>query len=62
MDHGHLEMKGGERNIMKVSTWLTTEENTTTTLSTAVQNIMLFFRLNVFKYIVRKDWCNSIAA
>lgn len=27
MDHGHLEMKGEEHNIMKVSNWLITEEN-----------------------------------
>lgn len=27
-DRGHLEMKGEEHNIMKVSNWLITEKNT----------------------------------
>lgn len=31
MDHGHLEMKGEEHNIMKVSNWLITKEITRTT-------------------------------
>lgn len=54
MDHGHLEMKGEEHNIMKVSNWLITKENTSMNLhSLLLCKVSVYFHLNLLKYIVK---------